>query len=311
MSLLPALLLALAALTTHAEPARAAEHHPAAAALRADLLKIVELREQRGWGIDHYEIEGMLPDALLSYCAVPDAQRAEARDWMAEDLRATRAHVGAMQGLDGDALRAAPAVLSASRALGLIAAAAAHAGHCPFTIAQSNGFRGRQFDAEGFTLHAEGGGLASLGSRGGGLRFGGGGAGRLSVGHGLGLRHHVRVGVELGGAALIDEKIRADDVAVDFLLAVPIALRRQWGPYLADVELAALALGNPLSGETVRYGGRAAVLVGVSALRVRSFLPWTGLVVMGEWVAPRGVGAAYWSLRAGIRIGFGWRISNG
>lgn len=288
--------------------AQAPDEPPAARALRDDLAKIVELREQRGWGIDAFEIEAMLPDALLSFCAVPPAARTRAGEQFEREFAETRARIGAREGLRGDDLRAHPEVLAASRRLGLFAASAARSDDCPFTIRPSEDFRGRQFDRDTVTLNAEGGGLASFGSRGDGLRFGGGGAGRLSVGFGLGERYNLRVGFELGGAALLNENIRADDVSVDFLFAAPVALRRNWGPYVGDLELAPIALGNPLVSAPMRYGVRFAVLGGVSALRVRDFLPWTGLVLMGEWVAPRGPEAAIWSIRAGVRIGFAWRL---
>ena len=53
-------------------------------------------------------------------------------------------------------------------------------------------------------------------------------------------------------------------------------------------------------------GGRIGLLVGVSALRLRELLPWTGLVIMGEAIAPRRDEGWMWSVRAGIRVGFAW-----
>lgn len=277
----------------------------AAEALRFDLDKAVRLRQQRGWTIDRTEVEAMLPDALLTLCRVPRGARAEARAELERQLAeaggapAARYHAG-----ERDLEVLAPA-LQLQRVLLLLDRAAATAeADCPFYLEPRPNFAGRQRDALGLTLHAEGGGLFTIGQRQGRFHVGGGGAGRLSVGTALDALWHLRVGAELGGAALVDRSLNAHAVQVDFLMALPVALRRTFGLGLADIEAAFVTLGMPGYSPHQRFGGRAAVLVGFSTLRVRGLLPWTGAVLMVEGIAPAGGEPWLWSLRAGIRIGF-------
>ena len=279
--------------------------------LRYDLEKIVELREQGGWAIDRLELEAMLPDALLSVCRVPQGERTAT-------VRSYDAQIQAMGGpaagrwrsgeRDLDTLRPTIA-LERTRAL-LLAAMTRAAEDCPFYLEPSLSFRGRQRASEGVTLNAEGGGLASVGGRAGRLRVGGGGAARISASFGLGPGWNLRIGPELGGAALVDNQLRTDDVTVDFLIALPVALRRTIGAYIVDVEAAPVIVGIPWQAAEQRWGGRVGLLVGVSALRLRELLPWTGLVIMGEAIAPRRDEGWMWSVRAGIRVGFAWNPRN-
>lgn len=275
--------------------------------LRYDLEKMVALRDQRGWTIDRIEIEAMLPDALLSVCRV----RAVDRD---ATIAAYDADINALGGPAAARWRAGHRdlgrlrpTITLERARGLLTTAMARAdADCPFHVEPSASFRGRQRDSEGVTFNAEGGGLASVGARNGRLRVGGGGAARLSASFGLGPGWNLRVGPEMGGAALVDDQLRPDDVTVDFLVALPVALRRTRGAYLMDIELAPVTVGIPWQQGPQRWGGRVGLLVGVSALRLRELLPWTGLVVMGEAVAPRMNEGWMWSVRAGVRVGFAW-----
>lgn len=284
-----------------------------AEALRFDLDKIVHLREQGGWGVDRLETEAMLGDALQSVCRTPPAARAALlRSLTAAIERERRAHggdAGARWRAGARDLGALAPSLRIERVQRLLVAAMAAAPlDCPFWIEPSPTFAGWQRDSADWTLNAEGGGLASVRRARGAWRFGGGGAGRLSVGVGLAPAWNLRAGVELGGAALVDPDLRAEDVTVDFLFAAPVALRRLFGPYLIDIEAAPLMLGIPWQQAPQRWGGRVAVLAGFSALRLRSLLPWSGLVLMAEGVAPRdGVGAWLWTIRAGVRVGLAWR----
>ena len=59
----------------------------------------------------------------------------------------------------------------------------------------------------------------------------------------------------MGGAALVDERLKTDDVKFDFIGAVPVALRRQRGIYILDLEAAAIGHGVA-GGDLIRYGAR-------------------------------------------------------
>ncbi len=289
------------------DPASSGPEAAAQEGLRYDLDKMVELRQQRGWTIDRFEIEAMLADALLSVCRVRAVDRRATVVTYDADITALGGPAAARWRAGQRDLDALGPTIALERARALLLAAMARVdADCPFHVAPSARFRGRQRDSEGVTLNLEGGGLASVGVRGGRIRVGGGGAGRVSASFGLGPSWNLRVGPELGGAALVDDQLRTDDVTVDFLMALPVALRRTLGTYIVDIEAAPVLVGIPWQQADQRWGGRVAMLVGVSALRLRQVLPWTGLVVMGEAIAPRGGEAWMWSVRAGVRVGFAW-----
>ncbi len=282
----------------------------AAEALRYDMEKLVALTEQSGWTIDRYEVQKLLPDALLSVCRADERTRAGAARQLAAALAGAGGSSRAVWERTGRDLDAAAPLLSLERAAKLLQLARSRAAaDCPYYLPAVPDFSGRHTDGHSWFVSAEGGGLFAVRREAGRWVAGGGGGGRLGVGHGLSTHWSLRAGVEIAGAALVDERISTDAVYIDWVTALPVTLRRQAGIYVWDVELAPVSFGIPVR-DTQRFGVRAGVLFGVSALRIRAVLPWTGLLVTGEYVMGRGGLPSLWTVRAGVKIGFNLSVAD-
>ena len=275
-----------------------------------DLLKLVAFFEQRGWTIDRYEIERILPEALLSVCRCSEPVRAGAAVSLQRQISAEGGASEPIWRANGQDFSAVEGIITLERAVKLLALARARAPQeCAYWMLAKDRFRGHQIDTGHVTLNFEGGGLFSVRRANGRIRFGGGGSGRITAALPITIRTKLRLGPEIGGAALVDQDVTADTVAVDVVSSFPIAVRRFEGLYLYDVEIAPLLLGLWWR-DVVRYGVRLGGLFGVSAPRLRTFLPWTGVAVGIEWIPRQGNTPEQWTLRMGLRFGIAWRVSD-
>jgi len=182
--------------------ARTVPPKPASAALYRDLQRLVTLSETAGWQIDRVEVDGVLPGALLSVCAVEPEQRLMLGRWLDERIRDSGGPVEEAWRRRGRRLDAVDALLELHRIRLVLARAIAVApDDCPFWIEPEPGFRGRQISDDRWQLSFGGGGKGIVSMRDGeaDLRFGG--AGRLMIGRVIGSRWGVYGGVEAGGTA--------------------------------------------------------------------------------------------------------------
>ena len=286
-------------------PARAEETPPAARALARDLGRVVALQEQSGWGMDHFELEAMLPMAMRSIC------RAPADVWPATDALLD-AEVLALGG-DPEAafedagrdLEAIEELLSAWRTRELFRAAQQYTAQCPFWMAQDPEFRGLHADEGRWSFHLEGGGLLVGRLVDGEFRFGGGGGGRATVGHGLSESWDLRMGVGFGSSALADKSVETENVAVDFFMDTPVILRHSGVLWRQEVEVSPVMTGVPWLGP-MQFGVRVGGLIGLGYLRVREVMPWAGLGVYAEYVFARAGMPEALNFRMGVRVGFSW-----
>ena len=279
-------------------------------ALVYDLVKLVAFFEQRGWTIDRYEVQRILPEALLSICRCSPAVRAGAARELTRRIEADGGPSRRRWQRNGHDLDAVSQALRLERAGRLLAEGRrVAAAECAYWMQPGDRFRGHQIDTDHITLNAEGGGLFSLRRPRGTWRVGGGGSGRLTVSLPLSSRWKLRIGPEIGGAALIGQNISAEDVTFDSVWSLPITFRRFAGLYLYDIEVAPMELGMWWR-ERARFGLRVGGLFGLSAPRLRTFLPWTGLAMAVEWVPAQAGRAAQWTVRMGFRVGFAWRLGD-
>lgn len=294
-------------------PASAAadEPSPAVDALIHDLEKIVEVQTSIGWKIDRYEIEEMMPDALLSVCRTTEETRSAALTALDERLdsiggppeEAYRASggeyseirenlfVGRIRALLDEALRRAPL-------------------ECPFYMVPEPDFRGLQTDAHRFTLSVEGGGLFTLQHWGGTVfEFGAGGSGRLLLGRGLSPNWSILAGPELGMTAIFDQEGASTNFPLQFVGAVPLVVRRLNVTWHYDMEVAPLGFYTKEEGE-VSFGVRGGFLVGVSTLRIRGIMPWAGVGMAVEYILPTDARGGLTFLKGGARVGFDWDVGS-
>jgi hypothetical protein len=153
-------------------------------------------------------------------------------------------------------------------------------------------------------VNAEGGGLFVV-QNAGGLKIGGGGNGRLLLGRGLDPYWTVLGGAEFGGAALFEQTATAARFPIQFTVAVPLAVRHHDLTWHYEAELAPLAFFTATDG-TPSWGGRVALLFGVSTLRIRRIMPWVGIGVALEQFVERDARNDFRQVKAGLRLGFDW-----
>ena len=277
---------------------------PPEAALLADLEKIVESEQSVGWTIDRYELDEMMPTALLSVCRTPEDTRAAALATLDARIVALGGPVEEAFERSGRDLDAVADLLFATRVRALLDEAALRApGECPFWLRPSPSFQGLQTDAYRLTLHVEGGGLLLLTRAEGKVVPGGGGAGRFLFGYGLDPRWTLLAGIEVGGHARFEQSDGATSFPISVVAATPVVLRHHRRTWHYDAELA--PIGYFTQADTrVSPGLRGGALIGISTLRIRSIMPWAGIGVAFEYVFPTSFRDAGWNLRAGARVGF-------
>lgn len=278
---------------------------PSGRALVRDVVKIVEIREQAGWGIDEYEFRDAISTVLSSVCRASEETRGAAQELLGTRLMTLGGHPQGQIGQGATSWKELKEVMTVWRAQELLERATREIANCPFWIQSSATFRGLHSDEGRFSFGAAGGGLF-LGRRlGSGYRFGAGGGGRFTLGYGIAPDWHLRVGAGFGGGALADRTIDPQNVDIDFYMDVPLILGHSDTLWRHELEVAFVTLGVPSKSE-LQYGVRFGGLIGMSFLRIRDVMPWTGLLVYGEHIFARSGLPAAWTIRAGARFGFSW-----
>ncbi len=272
--------------------------------LLADVDRIVAGEESEGWFDDTAALREVAEPMFESMCrASPDA-RTEAL----ESLRARSAAAG-----DPRALFEASHELNESVKLALnlerqrrsFELSLARANECPFWLAPTPGFKGRQSDRQRLTLSLETAGNVQLRHTLGRYAFGAGGWGRIMPGYGINDRFTLLAGLEFGGGAMVRPNTGASQFIINYFPAIPVVLRVHRRTVHYDVEVAPVALFqadniNPSFG--FRVGGG----IGFSALRRHDFLPWAGVAVSYEHYFAGGGRATAEFLRTDLRVGFVW-----
>lgn len=309
---LAALLAATAARDTQAAPPGAAREAPrdlAVVGVLIDLEKMVELQQSLGWTIDRYEIEELMPSALMSVCSAPPEARAAALAVLDARIRDLGGPVEEAFVRRGEDLDEVADLLFATRvrALLLEAMRRAHGANseCPFWLRPSPAFRGRETDAFRTTLNLEGGGLVVLESAKDRALLGAGGSARLLLGRGLNERWTFLAGAEFGGTAQLEQTETKTRFPISFVAALPMVLRHNDRTWHYEAEIASLAYFTQ-DDPRVSPGLRLGALVGVSALRVRNIMPWAGVGLALEHVIETHRRPAQWNLKTGARVGFDW-----
>ncbi len=185
------------------ENATAGEH--SGAGLARDLTTIVLAEEQQSWGIDRYEIQSMMPQALLSVCTAS----AEARVAAQAQLSSPEDEIKRLWSENGESFDGLEKQLTRHRASLLLASALTRASNdCPFYLLQQEPFLERQRAVGRWFLSFGGGGLLNIRLGQDEARGGGGGAGRAALGYGLSPNWSVRQGVEWGGGRPGEQRAR-------------------------------------------------------------------------------------------------------
>jgi hypothetical protein len=282
-------------------PARADD--PAAHALIDDISRIVGSEQSSGWFIDARALDEIHATVMESACRTPDASRQSAL----EILRRRVARLGtprelwerAGREMNEDVERA----LRAERELRALERALDKITECPFWVEPEPDFRGRQSDADRFTLSIETGGLVQLRQTADTWTFGGGGYGRLLPGYGFDGHVSVLAGAEFGGGAMLRPDTSPTELVINYFPAIPVLVRCHDGGWHYDIETAPVGLFQA-DDSSLSLGARIGGAIGIKALRTRGVLPWAGLALAYEHYFPSGGRGVL--LRGGLRVGLMW-----
>lgn len=301
-----------------AEPADA-ERKQAVDSLVFDVRKVVEIQQSSGWKIDRYEYEKMMPDTLLSVCRTTEETRSLALAELRREI--TRLDGPLEQALkkNDNKIDDLKPLLFATRVEHVLAEAMRRAPtECPLWVTPQANFRSVQVAANRFTLTAEGVGSAMLqysavhpkGTT--GITLGGGGGGRLLLGRGIGHVWSVRVGPEFGVVALVQRENNSTALPLQFVGAIPLVVRYNDISWHYNFEVAPLAmltekdLAEKNTARFLRYGARGCLMIGISALQVRSFIPWAAAWGAVEVFPETDERSMLLNLKGGVRAGVDW-----
>lgn len=275
---------------------------PAFEALREDLERLIEVQESGGWKIDRYEIEEMMPSALMTVCKVPVETRQRALAFYDRRIVALGGPLEKAWAKKAD-VSAWRSLIFTTRVRALLAEATARAKtECPVYLEPDPAFRGIQSDVDKWSLNLETGGLLQIRHTQGRWTYGGGGVIRALASRGFG-RVTLLAGPEFAGGAML--RIGgAGGFVVNYFPAIPVVLRMHQRTWHYDVELAPVALFQADDGR-FSYGVRFGLGGGIQARRSRGVIPWAGIAFAYETYFPGARPAAQF-LRGGLRVGIVW-----
>lgn len=288
------------------------ELHQTVESLLFDVRKIIEVQMSTGWKIDRYEYEKVMPDTLISVCRTTDETRSFA---LAEAGREVAKLGGPLESAlqkNGNKIGKLGDLLFATRVEKLLAEAVRRApAECPVWVTPQRDFRSVQAGVDRFILSVEGGGAGLLqyadahpaGTT--GFTVGGGGGGRVLLGRGFGQNWSVRFGPELSGVALVQRDGTTTSLPLQFQGALPLVVRYVDISWHYNAEVAPLAMFTE-NDPVLRYGFRVGVMIGISALQVRSFIPWAGVGGAVELFPEADGRTTLINLKGGLRAGVDW-----
>jgi len=302
----PRVLIALVLLLALACGPRRGPETPAARALYRDLQRLVTVAEAAEWTIDRHETRGLLDDALMSVCQVPNAARQELASWLDERIRVAGGPVEDAYRRHGRKLDAVDALLELTRVqMVLRAADEASTSDCPFWLAPRDSFAGRQIADDRWQLSFGGGGRGNLIVQGDQHDVSFGGSGRLLLGRAVGERWTFYGGVEMGGQASFpkDADGNRGNVVLDLELAIPVVARYRLINSYVEAEtgyLMTFAERDLASAAGFRIG----LAVGARALLTRWFFPGAAFHLAYDHLTDSVEIPAQDIVRVGVQVAF-------
>jgi hypothetical protein len=278
---------------------------PASAVLYRDLQRLVTVEAAAGWKIDRLEVDSMLPEALMSVCHVPPAQRFALMRWLDGRIAAQGGPVEDAFVHSGGDLDAIADLLETTRIhLTLRRALEVADQDCPFWIVPSDDFGGRQISDDRWQLSFGGGGKGIFVYQDDQADIYFGGAGRLLVGRNLGDRWALYVGAEGGASASFpkDETGDRGALVLGLDLVIPAVVRYRIVNTYLELEAGYLARVTEDDLYDFEDGIHVGVAVGGRATRQRWFFPGAALAVSYERTFPDGEDLQLQTIKVGFRV---------
>ena len=299
------LLLALPVMVLPVSCARLVPENRPAAVLYRDLQRLVSVADETGWDIDRFEVEELLPDALMSVCHVPLEDRRDLGAWL--DLR-IQEHGGSVEALyqqrERDLGNVSELLELTRIRMVLHSSTVAASTDCPFWVEPDPEFVGRQTSDDQWLLSGAGGGKMSFVSQGGRQDVNFGGAGRLLIGRSFGSRWTVLLGAELGASLSFPRSGQGDrnSLILGFDGVAPVVLRYRFVNTYVEAELGYLARFTETDFD-VQNGLHTGLAFGAKAPRQLFFFPGLAFAVNYERTFPTSAqGPALDSLKFGFRV---------
>ncbi len=292
-------------------PAPPPEPTGAALALYEDLRKLIDAQMRRNWFIDRLELNEGANQALRSVCQTPTEQRRDLAKWLAAGIEAEGGPPRA-QFDRGRSLEDLDEALRLDRVrMQLEHAEATAAQDCPFWLPARADFAGVQGDAGRFVLLLEtmGGGQLYITRE--PIEFGGAGGLRILPAYGITQHLTLAAGVEVGGASTLPkDRDGQRNLDLGFALATPVMVRWQRFTRFVDVEAAFTRRADEFDLGVGRNGVRVIAGLGLSEVRLASFMPyaglWTGYELLPETSGGRKTEHV---LRIGTKVGVDWDVT--
>ena len=272
------------------------------AGLIRDLMTLVSTAEKRIWQIDHYELDGLMNNALLCVCVADEATRHAARDRLNQLISEHGGDARAAWLKANKNLSEIDDLLTFHRTKTLLDRSVREAGdRCPFFLTPSPIYIERHRMTDRFFMATQGGGLLNIRFA-DQIRAGGGGSGRIDLGRGFDESWSLRVGTEMGGAGLLDESLNTNDIDLSFYFALPLTVRHRGLMWHQDMEIAPVALGAPWR-DAMRWAVRVGGLLGLTYSRIGRVQPWGGLKISAEHAPAYKDFDPLTTVRIGLRFG--------
>jgi len=273
--------------------------------LLSDLERIVDAEEYDQWFTDDEAYDNVLPALLQSVCRATPAARQEAlrvvqhRSRRSGNPRTLFQQAGE---ITDDVERA----LHDERKYEALRRAVQQApAECPFWSPPEPEFLGRQTTRKRVALSVETGGLAQVRIAAGEANIGGGGAARLLGSYRFNDSFTVLGGYGFSGGAMVTLDTASSEVIINYFSAVPVLLRYHDVAWHYEFETGYVSLIQA-DNRVPSRGFRIGAGIGYSTLRLRTIIPWVGIIVAGEHYFRGGGRPPMQFVRIGARGGFFW-----
>lgn len=285
--------------------ARTLPPDPGSAVLYRDLQRLVTVEAASGWKIDRLEVDSLLPEALMSVCRVPPAQRFALMRWLDDRITAGGGPVEDAFVRSGGDLDAIAQLLETTRVqLTLRRALEVADDDCPFWIVPRGDFRGRQISDDRWQLSFGGGGKGIFVYQDDQADVYFGGAGRALIGRNLGDRWALYAGAEGGASASFpkDEDGGRGALVLGLDLVVPAVVRYRLVNTYLEAEAGYLVRVTEDDIDDLENGIHIGVSVGGRANRQRWFFPGAALGISYERTFPDGPDPRLQTIKIGFRV---------
>ena len=238
-----------------------------------DMQRLITIEEAAGWTIDRFEVDKILPHALLSLCQISSAHREGLLTWLENEMKR---HGGPVEKVYREKGRSGISELLELFRIHLVVEKAHEIAEqsCPIWLQADEHFSGRQISDNRWFFSGGGGGKLILVSQNNVDDVYAGGGGRIMFGRNFGAHWATLIGSEFGGNASFPKNDLGERGALTFGFdtVIPLVLRYRWVNTFLELETGYLyrfTEGQEPSASGVHFG----IAFGGRATLQRWFFP--------------------------------------